>query len=336
MVKRANHLFEQVYDFQNLRQALHRTLKRKRGKSEARCFVANLDHNLHRLADQIKNQTLQLGQSHQFMITDPKQRLITAPCFRERVLHHAIVRVCERVFERWLIDDTYACRRGKGRIAALQQAQYFANRFPFFLKLDVRQYFPSVSHVRLEDLLKRLFKEPRLLALWKQVIASHAGDQRRGLPIGSLTSQHLANAYLGQLDRFVKEGLRVKGYLRYMDDMVLWGNNSAVLKEQLRELETFLDNRLELQFKASPYINKVAHGLDFLGARIFAGYLIPSRSTRIRYRRKVQRLERGYKNRSVTELELQQRVTAMTANLRVAGMQSWRWRRGVVDSYPGE
>ena len=100
---------------------------------------------------------------HQFTIFDPKQRLITAPCFRERVLHHAIMNVCEPVFERWLIADTFACRRGKGRIAALNRALQFSWRHGFFFKLDIRKYFDSVSHPILKTRLERLFKDRMLL-----------------------------------------------------------------------------------------------------------------------------------------------------------------------------
>lgn len=81
---------------------------------------------------------------HQFVIHDPKQRIITAPCFRERVVHHALMRVCEPVFERWLIDDTYACRVGRGRVAAVRRAKRFMGRFGYYLKLDIRKYFDSI------------------------------------------------------------------------------------------------------------------------------------------------------------------------------------------------
>jgi len=223
-MKRAQNLFDQIDDHENLRQAAHAAMKRKRAKMEARLFASNLEQELNQLSDKISRGTLVLGKHHQFWIRDPKERLITAPCFRERVLHHAMIRVCEPIFERWLIPDTYACRLGKGRIAALLRAKQFSSRFGFYLKLDIRKYFPSIPHSQLIVLLKRLFAEPRLLGLWSQVLSSYSPATKCGLPIGSLTSQHLANAYLGRLDRLVKEELREKGYVRYMDDMVLWND----------------------------------------------------------------------------------------------------------------
>ena len=218
---RMGNLMEKILARDNLRLAYAKAVRGKRGKTDARAFGAALEDNLQQMSNQVRDGTFPLGVCHQFTIYDPKQRLITAPCFRERVLHHAIMNVCEPVFERWLIHDTYACRAGKGRVAALQRAQHFARRNPFFLNMDIRKYFDSIPHQRLYEKLCRLFKDSALLELFRQILDSHSSSQR-GLPIGSLTSQHFANFYLGHLDRFVKEHLRVRGYVRYMDDFVIW------------------------------------------------------------------------------------------------------------------
>jgi hypothetical protein len=192
-MRRTGHLFERIIDRDNLRLALHQALRGKRSRPDARAFVAQLETNLEALRTSLARGDVVLGESHQFTIFDPKQRLITAPCFRERVLHHAILNVCEPVFERWLIDDTFACRKGKGRLAALERARRFAARNGYFLKLDVRRYFESIAHDILVARLERLFKDDRLLALVRRIIASFAAAPGRGLPIGSLTSQHFAN-----------------------------------------------------------------------------------------------------------------------------------------------
>lgn len=334
-MKRAKGLFDLIHDRENLRHAAHAAMRRKRAKMESRQFASNLEQELKKLSDDIRGGLLVLGEHHQFWIRDPKERLITAPCFRERVLHHAMVRVCEPTFERWLIPDTYACRREKGRIAALLRAKQFSSRYGFYLKLDIRKYFPSIPHNRLDALLKRLFAEPQLLSLWSQVVTSYCPDAKSGLPIGSLTSQHLANAYLGQLDRVVKEELKVKGYVRYMDNMVLWGESTVALRNHLNAITEFLLGSLGLDVR-SPYINRVEHGIGFLGARVFPSYTVPSRSSRIRYRRRIRKMEQLHADGSLSEMELQQRGTAMTSNMRVAGMRSWTWRRHVVDSYDGE
>ena len=122
--------------------------------------------------------------------------------------------VCEPVFEKSLIFDTYACRVGKGRDAAILRAREFAGRFPFFLKFDVRKYFNSISHEVLLERLRRRFQDERLHRLFERIVAGYATEEGRGVPIGSLTSQHFANFYLDGLDRLAKETLGAAGYVR--------------------------------------------------------------------------------------------------------------------------
>ena len=213
-MRRASQLFDRIADRENLRVAAHKALRGKRSKQDARAFVANLDESLESMRKELNRGDIALGEYHQFTIFDPKQRVITAPSFRERVLHHSIINVCEPGFERSLIADSFACRRGRGRIAALVRAREIAGRFQFFLKTDIRQYFASISHEILGARLERLFKDLRLLALLHRIMGGFESSPGRGLPIGSLTSYHFENFYLGCFDRFVKEGLRCKGFVR--------------------------------------------------------------------------------------------------------------------------
>jgi retron-type reverse transcriptase len=178
---------EQVVERENLRQAFAKAAKGKRVKLDARVFAESLEENLQGLAAELADGTYRPGPYHQFTIFDPKQRIITAPCFRDRVLHHAIMNVCEPLFDRFLIADTFACRRGKGRLAALDRAVEFARRHEFFLKLDIRKYFDSISHRVLRERLERRFKDQRLLDLFGRIIAGYQTAPGRGVPIGSLT-----------------------------------------------------------------------------------------------------------------------------------------------------
>ena len=221
-MRRAANLFDRIPEPENLRLAFHKAARGRRGQAVVRQFAASLDQRIAAMSVAIREGTFPIGRFQQFLIRDPKERVITAPCFDERVLHHAIMNVCEPVMDRWLIDDTFACRTGKGREAAIERAQHFARDAAWSLKLDVRRFFDSVPHGTLMILLERRFKDRRLLELLTRIITAYRGELGIGLPIGSLTSQHFANFYLGWLDRFVKESLRVRGYVRYMDDMILW------------------------------------------------------------------------------------------------------------------
>lgn len=204
-MRRAANLFERIPEQENLRLAFQKAARGRRGQEVVRDFASRLDQRIAAMSVAIRDGTLPVGRFQQFLIHDPKQRVITAPCFEERVLHHAIMNVCEPLMDRWLIDDTFACRTGKGREAAIHRARRFTRDAAWFLKLDVRKYFDSVSHGNLVDFLRRRFKDRRLLELLTRIITSYRGGVGIGLPIGSLTSQHFANFYLGWMDRFVKE-----------------------------------------------------------------------------------------------------------------------------------
>ncbi|MFM7845328.1 MAG: reverse transcriptase domain-containing protein, partial [Planctomycetota bacterium] len=250
-MRRATNLFERIPEYDNLRLAFHKAALGRRSQVAVRQFAAQLDLRIATLSSQLLASTLPIGRFQQFLIRDPTERVITAPCFEERVLHHAIMNVCEPVMDRWLIADTYACRVGLGREAAVQRAQQFSHRAAWFLKLDVRKYFDSVRHDRLLDILGRRFRDRRLLDLLERIIRGFRGAIGVGLPIGSLTSQHFANLYLGGFDRIVKETLRIRGYVRYMDDMVLWHSDRDLLRDAQDRCYEFAQSQLGLEFKPS-------------------------------------------------------------------------------------
>jgi RNA-directed DNA polymerase len=330
-MKRVGNLFEEIVCRENLRQAVGRALRGKHARADARAFTAELDRRLEAMAEQLLSGTFPVGRYRQFLIHDPKDRVITAPIFSERVLHHALFLVCEPRFESWLIDDTFACRRGKGRDAALARTQHFARRNLWFLKLDIRKYFDSVPHERLLELLERKIKDRRLLSLFERIVCSFRGSLGLGLPIGSLTSQHLANFYLGHFDRFIKEKLRIRGYVRYMDDMALFAGRKEELRKALAALVPFLQEELRLEL-SSQYLNRVTHGLDFLGCRVYRTHRILNRRSRVRFQRSLRSLEALAVAGQIEGPELQQRATALVAFTRASGAASWNFRRRVLES----
>ena len=195
------------------------------------CIVRTWMRNLRFLGDGLADGSFPFGEYHSFEVRDPKTRMIHAPAFRERVAQHAIFNLCEPIMEKKLVDDCFACRKGKGTHGALKRAQVFARRYKWYLKLDVRRYFDSVVHSQLLEMLGRVFKDAHLLKLFAQIIGGYESERGRGLPIGSLASQFFANHYLSQLDRTCKQVLRVPGYLRYMDDFILWGHEREDVNE---------------------------------------------------------------------------------------------------------
>lgn len=197
-----------IADPENLRVAFWKASKGKRGKADCRAFHERLDENLAALGAELLAGDVSVGDYHYFTVHDPKERLICAASFRERVLHHALMNVCEPVLERAAVFDSYACRKGKGRMRAVARAQEYARSKGWFLKMDIRKYFDSIHQTSLRNLLGRKFKDPLVLGVFDRILGSYHSIPGRGLPIGNLTSQHFANFYLAPLDRFIEETLR--------------------------------------------------------------------------------------------------------------------------------
>jgi hypothetical protein len=179
-MKRSPIDLEAVADWHNLAATFRRAALGKRARPEVQRFAANLEAELARLRCDIVTDTVQVGHTRRFRIRDPKPRIIHAPCFRERVLRYALMAHVGPVLDRALVDDTFACRTGKGALAAVQRAQHHARRWPWWAKIDIRSYFASVDHAVLKDLLARKLKDPRLLALTVKEPAI-LGRSRRGL-----------------------------------------------------------------------------------------------------------------------------------------------------------
>ncbi len=180
------------------------------------------------------------------------------------------------------------------------------------------------------DRLARRFKDRSLLDLFERIVRSFRGPLGRGLPIGSLTSQHFANFYLGWLDRHVKETLRLPGYVRYMDDLAFWSDDRRQLKDLLTAATSYLCDELGLELKPWPYLNRTSHGMEFLGCRLFCHHATLTRQARRRFVRKLRRLETLYDQGNIDAVQLQQQATALTAWTRSEGVSAWKFRRAVL------
>lgn len=255
----------------------------KRGRGDVEAFRASLDSELAAMRAGLLAGTLKPGPMRCFRIRDPKPRLIHAPCFRDRVLHHAIMAHVGPVLDRSLVCDTYACRTGKGTLAAVRRASEHARRYEWFAQINVRAYFASIDHAVLFRLLERKFKDRDLLALLGRIIRAHESSPGRGLPIGTLTSQHFANAYLGGLDRRLLEQCHVRGLVRYMDDVVWWTADRASARAAYDDARSYLADALHLAVKQPVRIGRSRHGLGFCGFRILPGRLLLSRRRKRRY-----------------------------------------------------
>ncbi|PKO60370.1 MAG: RNA-dependent DNA polymerase, partial [Betaproteobacteria bacterium HGW-Betaproteobacteria-17] len=248
MSKRYYHLWPEVTAFANLLLAFRKARRGKRGRPAVAAFEYDLESNVLALQAELRDGSYRPGPYASFTIHEPKRRLISAAPFRDRVAHHALMNVIGPLFERQFIFDTYANRVGKGTHAALDRCTEYMRRFEYVLPLDVRQFFPAIDHAVLLNILGRTIADERTLELAARIIAGGVGVQAheydmvyfpsddlfavnrpRGLPIGNLTSQFWANVYLNGLDHCVKRELKCRGYVRYVDDVLLFADDKVTL-----------------------------------------------------------------------------------------------------------
>ena len=322
-MRRSRATLADVADLGNLARAFWLAARGKRARPEVLAFAADLDRNLADLARTLLAGTAPVGDMHTFQIRDPKPRTIHAPCFRERILHHALVAHIGPPLDRALIADTYACRPGKGTLAAVLRAQRHLRRHPWHLKLDVRAYFASIDHAVLRAALRRKLRDPGLLALCDRIIAAHAHNPGKGLPIGALTSQHFANYYLAPLDRHIQETLRAPAMVRYMDDILVWCASNAEARALHRAIEAFTRGALHLTLKPAQ-IQRSAHGVSFLGFRVLPWTLRLSPRRRRRYAAARRRLERAHLAGNLSPCALQAGIDAALAITAHADARAWR------------
>jgi retron-type reverse transcriptase len=313
MAKLYRNLWPNLISFENLLKAYRKAARGKRSKPSVALFEYHLEENLFELQTELREGSYQPGAYINFYIHDPKHRLISAAPFRDRVVHHALINIMGPIYERKFIFDSYANRKGKGSHRALDRATTYMRRFDYVLPLDVRQYFPSIDHAILLDILRQTFDDQQLMALAALILEEgkdvhthtydmvyFAGDdllammRPRGLPIGNMTSQFWANVYLNGLDHYIKRVLGCKAYIRYVDDMPLFANNKKTLHQwRAAVIEYLASLRLTIHEEcAQP--RPCERGLPFLGFQLFADHRRLKRRNPVNARRRIKRLSEEY------------------------------------------
>jgi len=343
-------LFSKITTFSNLLLVATRASKRKRTRSNVAVFSLSLEEELYRLQDELCSQTYRPGPYRTFMIHDKKPRLISAASFRDRVVHHALCNVVEPIFDRGFLDASYACRKGKGPHAAIERASAFARRYRFVLKCDIAQYFPSIDHEILLAAIRRRIWDDEVLWLIQSILASNQGPssalsyfpgddlftpmaRARGLPIGNQTSQFFANVYLNELDHLVKEQWGAPGYVRYVDDFLVFHQEKSVLHGMLKSIQAQCEEwRLHVHPRKC-FVGPVKAGFTFLGHRVFPTHRrLEARNVR-QFRRRLRVLNHQVKTGGIAIEVGRHRVQswvahaeqANTVRLRIRLFQEMAW-----------
>ena len=357
-MKTYRRLFDRLASFENLAAAYHAARRGKRASAEVARFEIEWEDELLGIRRDLLAGAYRFGPYREFTVVEPKERKISAAPFRDRVVHHALVRVLEPIYEPRFVHDTYACRKDRGTHRAVRRCQEFARRHPCVLKADIWKFYFTVDQEALLSILGRRVRDARVLTLVKEILATHdtgteyyqpfPGDdlfsplRPRGIPIGNLTSQFFANVYLGELDAFAKRVLGVRAYVRYMDDVLLFADD----RETLRRWRAALAHELiRLRLALHPtkcHVMSTAGGVPFLGFRVMPGRRLLLRSGVRRFVRRTRRQMRAVEAGQLEPAALTRSVRGWVAHAAFAeslGLRraifprlTWRGRGGRAET----
>lgn len=262
-MKRHNNIFEKIIDIKNITQAERLARRGKNNQNGVIKFLKNPKQNLLYIQNLLITKKFKTAPYKTFTIYEPKQRLIyQLPYMPDRIVQHAIMIPLKHIFVSMFTTDTYSCIKGRGVHACvhkLKQALKNVTFTKYFLKIDIKKFYPSIKNHILKAMLRKKFKDLNLLALLDNII-----DSAVGLPIGNYTSQYLANFYLCYFDHWVKEVCQAPFYFRYADDMVFLHHSKLFLHQLRGKITDYLNQKLELKIRVST-ISPVACGIRFLG-----------------------------------------------------------------------
>jgi RNA-directed DNA polymerase len=344
-VSGTSEMFGRIAGFHALCEAARRAARGKRAKPGVGAFMAGLERHVLRIESELLSGDWRPGSYTVIDVRDPKPRQVSAAPFRDRVVHHALCSVVAPVFERGFIDDSFANRIGRGTHRAVARYERFRDAHRHVLRCDIHRFFPAIDHEILKRCLRRRVRCDRTLWLMDAIIDGSnpqepvlryfPGDdlfspheRRRGLPIGNLTSQFFANVYLDALDHFVKEVLRVRGYLRYVDDFALFHDDPAVLAQWRERIERHLEGRRLVLSERKTRILATDEPAEFLGFVLLRGgqRRLPEDNVH-RFRNRLHGLRDRWRRRAVPREAVQQRVQAWIAHASHA--DTWRLRHAI-------
>lgn len=321
MSKQIKKVYNNLCSYENLYQAYLNARKCKRFRSEVLEFTFNLEENLMEIQKELLNHSYKVGGYREFYVYEPKQRLIMALPFRDRVVQWAIYQLINPIFDNSYIFDSYGCRVGKGTHRAIQRLHYWLQQVNrkeeryYYLKLDISKYFYRVDHTILINLLRRKIKDEELLQLLMTIITYDGtlfglklnGDVNnpadrisgKGMPIGNLTSQMFANLYLNELDQYCKRTLSIRYYVRYMDDVIILSNDKGKLHQYKALIEDFLNNKLDLHLNNKTAIRPISTGVEFVGYRLWPTHVKMRKSTALKMKKRLKYVKKQYENKQL-------------------------------------
>ena len=291
------HKLEDIISVENLLLAWTEFVKGKRSKMDVQEFSLHLMDNILLLYEDLRNKTYKHSPYKAFNISDPKPRNIHKAIVRDRLLHHAIYRILYPFFDKTFISDSFSCRIRKGTHKAINRFRSFGYKTSknntktcWVLKCDIKKFFANIDHETLMDILRRYIPNEEIIWLLQKIIGSfNSGRQGIGLPLGNLTSQLFVNIYMNEFDQFIKHKLRVKYYIRYADDFVIFSQDKNWLEGLIPKISEFLIQGLKLELHPNKItIKTLTSGIDFLGWVNFPNHRVLRTTTKRRMLKRIK------------------------------------------------
>ena len=306
MPKTIKNCFYENLTFSNLLKAHKRARKHKVYKDEIIKFELDLENNIINLLNNIKNKKYHLGNYREFKIYEPKERLIKSLPYVDRIVHQWYIEEFIKPFILpKLITSTFACISNRVTHNAVLEVEkymriYNRNYGDFWiLKCDISKFFYSINPYILFDILKKYISDKELLEFTKLLIFDNVDNSNIGIPIGNYTSQFFANIYLNELDQFVKRTLKVKYYVRYMDDFIILAKTKNDCIHLKADIENFLSTRLHLSLNNKSRYYPYKMGVNFCGYRIFTTHKLLRTNSKKKIKKNIKKWNSHYKNNSL-------------------------------------
>lgn len=287
-MKRHGNLYEKIIARENLEAAFDKARKGKTWQDTVKAADANREKLLDELEVILQKRAYRTSRYRIKTIYEPKRRdIYILPFYPDRIVQHAIMNIIEPIWDNMMHYHSYACRKHKGQHKGSTMCMRYIRKNKYCLKCDISKFYPSVNHDIMYRIIQRKIKCKYTLELLKEIIDSIPGDTN--VPIGNYLSQWFGNMYLNELDDFVKHVLRVKHYIRYCDDFVLFGEKDE-LAVMIPQLEKFIREKLCMKMSKCNLF-PVTRGIDFLGYRHFPdNYVLLRKSTTKRVKRRINGL----------------------------------------------
>ncbi len=340
-----------ICSFEWLLEAHRNARKGKRYRPEIMDFTSKLEDNLFVIQLCMKDESYELGPYRKLWVYIPKKRLVMALDYPDRIVQWCLYMYLYPIYDKLFIEDSYACRKNKGSHRAADRLQYWmrqVDRKPgprwYYLKLDISKFFYRVHHEKLLEILSRRVKDKEMMAFIRRVVNSQAEPfglppgrtpentppeewmYNVGMPIGNLTSQLFANIYLNELDQYCKHTLKIHYDVRYQDDVIILGNDKAVLNDLKSKIEAFLNNELYLDLNNKTSIRPIRQGVEFVGWRIWPTHRKIRKSTARRITREVSKISELYAAGEMDRMDFDRRAASIRGLLEHSECASLRWK----------